>query len=213
MDRIDTFINEMAQEGFFLSTDHEYINFELWKPGPHNVLFVTGLSGAGKTTLTEQLEKDHNAEMFELDGIDYHYDSSKSGIIKMIDREFPEYAKAVKESKLDQGIAVNIPNEMHVKIITRVIDLMHHNPNQLYICEGVQIFQVPDESLVNEPMIIIGTSTITSFIRRLKRSGGGKINWSATLKNEFLQLCGWYIDESRRFHKFKREYGAHGKLR
>ena len=30
MDRIERFIHDMAMEGFFLSTDHEVINFDKW---------------------------------------------------------------------------------------------------------------------------------------------------------------------------------------
>ena len=207
MDRIECFIHDMAMEGFFLSTDHEVINFDKWGKGPHNILFLTGMSGGGKTTITEKLAEEYKVEMFEIDGIDYHYDASESKIIDQIEKEMPEYAEIVRTQRIDSGHAYHIDNDLYVRIFNKAIEIMHRNYNKLYIVEGIQIYALASEGLLEEPLIIMGTSTVTSFLRRLKRDGGGTINWKKSLKNEFIQLCRWYYNESKKFHKFKKNYG------
>lgn len=62
----------------------------------HNILFITGLSGSGKTTLAEEYERKYHAHMFELDGIEYDYDSSNIKILNQLKEQYPEYNNAIK---------------------------------------------------------------------------------------------------------------------
>lgn len=197
----DRFIGQMALEGYLFSDKQEQFNYELWGKGTHNILFVTGISGSGKTTLAERLEKEHGAAMFELDGIDYHYDSSEKGLMEKLEKNVPEYAKIVKENSVSNNRALPIRGDLFKKLFDELIRITHQDSQTLYIIEGVQIIALGDKSIFNEPLIIMGTSMVKSLYRRIKRTGG---KWTDALKNEFLQLCDYYIDSQRELNRFRK---------
>lgn len=212
MDRIKDFL-DYAMEGYILGEDDFSINMDLWGPGKHNVLFITGISGAGKTTMAGkiQAEKKH-AIHFELDNIEYHFDKSNTGIIEQLIKEFPEYAKLVADAETKaEATGRPIPckftdGKLLDQLYMRAVEIMHGNPKQLYIAEGVQVYCFAGLEIVHEPLIMLGASAVKSLIQRLKRthSKNGKIDWNAALKDEFFELCRFYATETKTFMEFRK---------
>ena len=188
---LDMYLNE----SFILNDEDIYINFDKWKKNTeNNVLFITGLSGSGKSTLAEQLSDSKNAIMFEIDGIEYNYDSSNKGILNKILKKFPEYKDRTNNYKLYQ------------KILDEVLSYMYNDKNHLYIVEGIQIFQwFKPEDFISEPIIIKNTSFCNSLINRFRRNGHGKVELRKELQNEFLNLLDLYMEHNKMINRFKRD--------
>lgn len=195
--------DEIVTESWVISGDDLVVNLNDWKRKKYqNILYVTGLSGSGKTTLAEKYEKEYNAEMFEFDGIEHNYDSSKSNILNKLKDKFPKYREIINKKSYKNLMTSDEMGKMYRFVIKE----MHDNPNVLYILEGIQIFEYFDpKSLKNKPMIIKNSSTLKSILQRFKRNGDGKIEWEEELKNEFIELVSWYVNSTKRLNKFKKE--------
>lgn len=195
--------DEIVTESWVISGDDLVFNLNNWKRKKYqNILYVTGLSGSGKTTLAEKYEKEYNAEMFEFDGIEHNYDSSKSNILNKLKDKFPKYREIINKKSYKNLMTSDEMGKMYRFVIKE----MHDNPNVLYILEGIQIFEYFDpKSLKNKPMIIKNSSTLKSILQRFKRNGDGKIEWEEELKNEFIELVSWYVNSTKRLNKFKKE--------
>ena len=164
-----------AEESFLKSNEDYVQNLDKWKPGPNNILYITGHSGSGKTTLAEELERDKGALMFEFDGIEHHYDSTNSGMLTKLEKINPAYKNFAKTGKWElEGLN---QNEAKLTIIQKamidIINICHEDSKHLYVIEGIQIFGYMDPKFFeNKPMIIKGTSAIKSYFRARKRNGG-----------------------------------------
>jgi hypothetical protein len=198
-------LSNIIQESYVINGNDLILNIEKWKKGSsNNILYVTGLSGSGKSTLSEEYEKKYNAIMFEIDGLEHGYDSSNKGILDKVKKKFPEYDKYVKNNfkDVDDDERANILE----KILLHVISEMYADKDTLYILEGIQIFEwLNPNTLKSKPMIIKGTSMLTSMKRRLEREGNGKIDWIAELSKEFPQLFSLYMSDTKQLSKFKKE--------
>lgn len=58
---------EIINENFLFSKKDYYYNFEDWVNDKTNLLFILGLSGSGKTTISKKLAEKHNATLIEMD--------------------------------------------------------------------------------------------------------------------------------------------------
>lgn len=167
MNSIESYLSSVY-EGFLINEKDIQLNLELWKPGPHHVLFITGLSGSGKTTLAEEYEKKYHAQMFEMDGIEHGYDSSKSDIIKRCAANLPKYNEYLQH--YDEPNAFSRYKEAIWDAFDYAMNWIVKDRSQLWIVEGIQIFDFfYPENIKGEPLIIKGTSTIMSAIRASKR--------------------------------------------
>jgi hypothetical protein len=199
----DETIVPIITESYILNNNDLVLNINNWKREKnHNILYVTGLSGSGKTTLAEEYERKYNAEMFEIDGIEYNYDSSKSKLLSLAKDKFPDYEKRLESKWKDSDKEIKVND---IKTVYKfIINTMHSKPDTLFIIEGVQLFELIDiDSLKNNPIIIKGTSVLKSIEQRFKRNNNSKINWIEELKNEFPQLVSWYLDSEKMLKKFK----------
>lgn len=159
----------------FNKKDGEY-NLDKWKVNtPHNVLFITGFSGSGKTTIAERYERDYHAHMFELDGIEFNYDSSGMGLLQKVNKKFPELRKRIDDYHNKKG---QWPYAMMKSAITYLISVCHADKKNLYIIEGIELMSANPNGVdyaysrlfADEPMIIKGTSAVSSGIRAAKRN-------------------------------------------
>ena len=194
-----------ANESVLISGQDTEVNLDKWsREKGKNILFVIGLSGSGKSTLAEKYEREKpNCTMFELDGIEYNYDSSNANILAKLRKEYPEYADAI-DTKFD-----GIDHDKRISILKtackKAIDIMYNISNKFFVVEGVQLYDFfTPEFVANKPLVIKNTSMLQSILRRFKRNGNGKIDWGKELKNEFIGLLGYYWDEHKKFTKFKK---------
>lgn len=189
------------QEAYAISGNDTVLNFDKWKKGSNNILYVTGLSGSGKTTLGEKYEKEYNAHLFEIDGLEFTYDSTNTGILEKIEEKCPEYASYHASRKTKEGYTGNNLVGILKKALSTALDIMKKDSNNLYIVEGVQIFQWLDPSIFSgKPVIIKGTSALRSAYQRYTR---GK-STSDNSRDNILKLVSWYIKSEKSLSKFKK---------
>lgn len=182
----------ILNENTFLNKDDIKHNLSKWgtKPGQDNILYVTGLSGGGKTTISREYSQKYEAEVFELDLMDYKWDETFTNrfIIKAF-KKFPSYKTLINK-------AVNEPFEYEneqdyinfIKVkkeaLNYILDLMHKEKNKLFIIEGIQIFyDYFPADLLKVPLIIKGTSNISSIIRRTKRHNNNQFSFKEFIKD------------------------------
>ena len=168
-----------ANESWVINNKDYTQNLDKWKVGGSNILFITGHSGSGKSTLAEKLERDNNAYMFELDGLDHNYDSSNMGLLKKLKDRNPEFKRAVENgwssSEKDNLIIANEKVHLLSTVTKDLIALCHDDKQHLFIIEGIQIFQWLNPSYFKDkPLIIMGTSMLQSYLRAGKRDGSFK---------------------------------------
>lgn len=151
---------------------HKVEDFE---SGKTNILFITGLSGSGKSTMARQLVAKHNAIYIELDIIaeaidkDHWIDESPaSSNVQSI------YLAFKKSSNYQQS--KNNKVEQLYQFIQFVIQHAIKNKSNKFIVEGVQLadLEMSDE-LIRYPLIVTGTSAIKS-------------TYNATVKREHMSL-------------------------
>lgn len=143
----------------------------------NNVLFITGLSGSGKTTISNSLAKKYNATIFSLDCLGSYYSSKfDNTLIKDITSDF---------FKLNTNIHNIIKNgkymdlklnhfENYVKYNKEYINYIYkyclaHRENN-FIIEGTQLFMtIKPTFFCDKSLLIIRESALKSFFRRLNR--------------------------------------------
>lgn len=172
--RLSKYIHEsdILQENWIFNSDDIYLNFDEWKPKKKNILYVTGLSGSGKSTLANELGLKYKAEVISLD--------------LLVLSCFADKAKAARnQAKLSPTMKKYWDSEDHETILkwgdsAVTVEINHflnwlndnyYHSDDLYIVEGYELAaECPVKFLVNQPLIIKGTSTLTSILRRGKRS-------------------------------------------
>lgn len=172
-----TYALASANENVIIPRKDGVYNLEKWKPGPNNILFVTGFSGSGKTTLAEEYEKKYNAHMFELDGIEHGYDSSGMNILERVYKKFPTWKQEFADYKNKK---TEFPFDTYDAIFDYIIKLCHDDKDNLYIIEGIQMAGPKTDQngttyryankIKGQPLIIKGTSMVSSSIRAANRN-------------------------------------------
>lgn len=151
---------------------HKVEDFE---SGKTNILFITGLSGSGKSTMARQLVAKHNAVYIELDiiaeAIDKDHWIDKSPASSNAQSIYLAFKKSsnYQQSKNDKV-------EQLYQFIQFVIQYALRNKSSKFIVEGVQLadLEMSDE-LIRYPLIVTGTSAIKS-------------TYNATVKREHMSL-------------------------
>ena len=177
--------NLVANESIIFSQKDYVQNLDKWKSGPNNILYITGLSGSGKSTLAKDYAKKYDAQIIEIDSFeDYDPGDSNPFIKKAID-EYPEFETALKNGYRDKDGNFNeeLRNSIINKVIKYVIHLCNQDREHLYIIEGLQLYLFIDIDLQGKPLIIKGTSVLSSESRAIKRAieynkkrGGSRTN-------------------------------------
>lgn len=198
----DSFANDEVEfnESAVFSEKDIKLNLDNWKPGKHNILFVTGLSGSGKTTLSGKYVKKYRAELFELDGIFYEYDTSSAKILSRLKEEDREYAK--------HKMYDPVTGKQFDRWISTVIRYMHEDSKTLYVVEGLQLYSGRFDlvDLSSDPVIILGTSALKSMYRRLKRSSPGDRRADIT---KLYDLIKYYARENDNLDRYRSNVKKH----
>ena len=194
---------EITNEGYLLSKDNLYINFEKFESGKSNICLITGLSGSGKSTLGKQLASKYNAEYVELDtffGIGRIRPEKIEGTI------FEEYGK---NNKKDYNYLIEkkprsyeIPDEIVMNFMDWIIPYCKNNKNKKYILEGVQVYSHGDPKIIkNEPVVFINASVLKSMLQRHKRNKLRNVSWIDELK-ELPDMLKYYISDEKAYKRF-----------
>lgn len=177
----------------------------------NNILYVTGLSGSGKTTISNSLANKFGAQLFELDHLEGFFGKYKNdnSIIHSLTEKFLNKNLELKTIiKKGNYFDLKINNfQEYVKWTQKYIRYLEEyalSNKNLFILEGTQLFKCVDtKHFYNKPFIIVRTSSIWSLIRRLKRHY--KIDKKNHKKNFFTKHLWKLLNDSKRLH-FKDYY-------
>ena len=114
-------IKELIQEGYFISDETISVDLHKFESGECNKLIISGLSGAGKTTLGKQLAKKYNCSVIDLDDI-------WNEIIK--NNPINKVARSKRKSLFFEKLSNLLTN--NVKYIiggVKIIDIYYDDPN------------------------------------------------------------------------------------
>lgn len=176
------------------------------------VLWLTGMSGGGKTTLANQICDKTDADLIGIDEVIHYMKFMLTGsAIGMTKKDFDQATKMDKNYKLVHDYVKKHPDMHpydynHLAKIMETIVKRYKLPNQIVI-EGVQIPYICMRSekmfSANCAIIIKGTSVLTSVIRRYKRDqdAGWFINKFSDIKRYFDMYRRWYRSQNE-FRQF-----------
>lgn len=174
-------IDKALEVNFFSSKTDDIYDLNIFIHNYKNILFVTGLSGSGKSTTSRNFSKKYNAIYIELDvffnwGIDDSYIISNEYFNK---NEL--FKKFIYKYLHDNGYIIKIQGEFTISPKYRnmhyqermkdVIDYCKKHRNEKYVIEGVQLYQFTDffDIVKDYPLIIKNTSLVKSYYRSTKR--------------------------------------------
>ncbi len=157
---------------------HPDLTFNLDKFGTtDNVIFITGLYGAGKTYTAERLAQQHHALHLRQDWLCWseQYDSPESKFfVKLFQELHPEtrayFAKQQWRTHVDHATM----QKYRQAYDQMILDHIAANPQQLFIYEGSELFARMNNLhfLQGRPLIIKRTSVHQSFLNLKQRDKG-----------------------------------------
>lgn len=147
---------QLICEALFFNKQDTLYKVKEWKQSTNGLLFITGYTGSGKSTLGKQLAKRYKAQYMELD----------DEIGQIVTKRREELRNKIKKQKIHffEEIINNYFHSLFQKKFTKPT-----------IIEGIQIFLFNNPSKFKpHSVIVIGTSTLTSFYRAYKRNSKDK---------------------------------------
>lgn len=191
---------------FFINSKNICFNIDKIDISNNNIIYVTGLSGSGKTTFAKKLSKEYKATLFELDhlgGFFGEYKQSKE-LIHSLTNKFLEINSELKEI-IRKGKYIDLKIKHFAKYsywTNKYVDFLLEyakKKNELFIFEGTQIFKcISAKKISDSPIIIIGTSSFISMFRRLKRHY--RVD-KVRNKTDFFKKHLWkLLNDSKRLH-------------
>lgn len=166
------------------------INLDEWRPDGKNILYITGLSGSGKSTLAKKLSLEYSAEYIEMDRIITACFLNKSKAEKSMSK-FSTLMQEYWSSNRHFPI-VQWGDRQQVAEMTQFNKWLvenHKSDGKLYILEGCQIIDLPPAYLITQPLIIKGTSSAHTLIRRFKRKFKKERDSGEDLLHSFIAGC------------------------
>lgn len=211
--KMDKGINEstmiednMITEAVIFDKDDAYYNFDKFVNGQCNILFITGFSGGGKTTLTKEYSKKYKAEIIEIDNFECYMNRVKkddgsvySEFLYKTDfgKEYMERYMGLTNTSVNLIFQRDFTNEM----MKFLLEYCGKRKNQKFIIEGMQVFRWEDYQKIKDYALIIkGTSALTSAIRRIKR------NKEEMSISHILELMRWYVKDDKMMNKLHKVY-------
>ena len=168
--------NELGKQSL---TNAKSVNLNSWgKDADHNILYITGYSGSGKSTIAKSLAN-NKTNVIHLDTYFEKLDSNVAASFNdkefnaFLQKNFSDYSKVSKLGDMSNN------SKEKWKIVDAFMDqtekfsAAQFKKGKRVIVEGVQLSDettYPDKSFFKgKPLIITGTNPISSFIRANKR--------------------------------------------
>lgn len=196
----------MNKINFFINIKNIYFNLDKIDILSNNVIFVTGLSGSGKTTFAKKLSKEYEATLFELDNLGGFFGEYKESeeLIHSLTAEFLNINYELREIiRQEKYVDLKIKNfDKYIYWTNKYIEFLlkyAKEQKRIFVFEGTQIFKcISAEKISNNPLIIIGTSSFISMLRRIKRHY--KIDKARNKPNFFKKHLWKLLNDSKRLH-------------
>ena len=149
-------------------------NLDEWgKSKDKNILFITGLSGSGKSTKAMEIDKSNNAEIIHMDPY-MEVNMEDSGALnknfnKYLKKNFPEYNHRPKSRTAEYGKWLDKYEETILGYGKQLY------PKKKLIVEGIQIldtaFVLDKNYFKDKPLIIMSTGILKSQLSASIRDG------------------------------------------
>lgn len=209
---------DILNENYIIDKKNAELDIDMWKKdSDHNILFITGLSGSGKSTYARQLAKEENASIIELD-IFQCYDKFKNAGTRKNDISMKMVSEFLEENPemvdIDfSNIKLESFGDSFTKYFKWLVNKLHKS-NERYIVEGIHVMLfIPYSDIKGEPIICIGTSMIKSFWRMWKREGLTHKDFIKYGKRYFLLYKEWERQYKNFQDSFNESYIEEGMLR
>lgn len=175
--------------------------------------FILGYPASGKTTLSFELAKKHNAELLNLDAIVYPQDAD--WLVDYCKKHYKTFYEFIKKNPkylkfintysrvFADGEDPMTPEKKQLTIerrrwVIKIIEFCVSKSHKMVI-EGVDLYPIftVNPGLCEYPIIIKGTSKLTSMLRYVKRDlESGEIQ-------NVLDLIEWYGQQSTKLNDFR----------
>ena len=181
-------------------------NLKNWgKDSEHNILYITGYSGSGKSTVARSLE-DKNTNVIHLDSYFEKMDKNVASSVQdkefnsFLNKNFPDYksiANPKEGTRYSKEWQAKVDNFMN---LTEKFSAQQFSNHKKVIIEGVQLNDettYPNKTFFKDkPFIITGTSSFSSYYRANKRDERSQIKSVQEMK-EYIQ---WYQNTNERLN-------------
>ena len=171
--------DDIAVENTLFSQKPKYFNMEKLDTVPgKNLLFITGLSGGGKTTISRQIRDKYgeDAILVPIDAFE-----GNAGLFERTDDELNSEGLVLIKDYLRSNYGgqhkfFDEPTQEDLKKFAadeiKFINYLRkyaQSTNKIVIVEGIQLLDVPEVIDKNDPLILVGTSVLTATFRGVKR--------------------------------------------
>ena len=176
--KVNISINQESVLNEYHTVEDEYIAFNLdeWKSGTkNNILYITGASASGKSTLSEKIASKEGARWISLDrwfavaakGPDYLEDRIKKNNMDEADiyiKYFTNSNKYIKDPSDE-----NEEKEKSLDFLKWIRSNLT-NKSERYVVEGIAIYYyTKPEDYIDKPIICMTTGTLTTYFRKFNR--------------------------------------------
>ena len=196
-------------ESYIISGKDEYINMDKFFSGESNVLLITGLSGSGKTTLARKFSNKYHINWLQLDALaNYAQGMLDLKYVKKYEPGLYEYINSRNIKYGDRDAFDEYYFGFYRDYIHFLIDWCK-SQDKKFIIEGLQIYWIyekGDKFILDNPIIIKGTSVLTSTIRGVKRDNK-EDNITNPIKkmDEYIDRGKYLAKHHKYYEQFKRD--------
>lgn len=198
-------------------------NLEKWgKDADHNICYVAGYSGSGKSTTALSLKRKTDTVIH----LDAYSEPDSGGAATIRDKKFDRYLdKHVPKWREMSNATRNGDNgtmKRHSKEYWKIVDNFReaienygreqHKQKRRVIVEGVQLaddWLAADKSYYKDkPMIILNTNPVTSLKRAFERDGKGNIIQGLGGVDSAKEYVQWYANTNQRLNDLATQTSA-----
>ena len=198
----DMIVLENNDLGILFSDDNIYIDFDKFKSKEIQYLFITGMSGGGKTYLSEKIKKSLKCEIIHLD----QYTENK--YVKAYFKANPTARNTLIELyKNSKGIFDHNYWKTRMTIMKDALRwVVKTYKDKQFIFEGVQVPIIYRMEMANNDyelfrkdkfaLILISTSFSKSFFRRIVRDNISLFKWYSNPMQLINQYLDWFDSQN-----------------
>lgn len=191
-----------------------YHNIELWESGKSNLLWITGLSGSGKSTISKEIAEEYGAEYIELDNLQRakmdNWDTTDNEVldsyIKSVGGLYNVFPYCNTLSTVTWKDIVSKENKCHEefsRFFEYLIQYAKKHKDRKFVVEGVQIAYNTTNAMIKKiseyPVIIKMNGPLKTEFRREKRS----IKYGIERGDSFIQIFSHVAGHIRNWVKGK----------